>query len=56
MIAINFSAHDLKCSPKKGAHLLLQLRTKTLNGDLRGKFCDWYPGLNQSTENLPLAT
>lgn len=40
---------------KKGAHLLLQLRTKTLNGDLRDKFCEWYPGMNQSTENLPLA-
>ena len=40
---------------KKGAHLLLQLRTKTLNGDFRDKFCEWYPDMNQSTENLPLA-
>jgi hypothetical protein len=40
---------------KKGAHLLMQLRTKTPNGDLRDKFCEWYPGMSQSTENLPLA-
>lgn len=40
---------------EKGAHPLLQLRTKTLYDDLRDKFCEWYPGMTQSTENLPLA-
>ena len=30
---------------KKGAHLLLQVRTKTLNDELRSKFETWYPGM-----------
>jgi hypothetical protein len=28
---------------QKGAHLLLQTRTKVLDGDLEGAFRDWYP-------------
>ena len=28
---------------QKGAHLLLQLRTKTLNNELEGNFKNWYP-------------
>lgn len=30
---------------KKGAHLLLQLRIKNLNNELRGHFDKWYPGI-----------
>ncbi len=30
---------------KPAAHLLLQTRTRTLDGTLRGKFEQWYPGL-----------
>jgi hypothetical protein len=30
---------------QKGAHTLLQVRTQTLNDDLRDKFCQWYPGM-----------
>ena len=30
---------------KRGAHLLLQTRTRVLNGELWGKFQDWYPGM-----------
>ena len=30
---------------KPGAHLLLQARTRTLDGTLREKFEQWYPGL-----------
>lgn len=33
---------------KEGAHLLLQVRSQTLNEDLRAKFCQWYPGMSQS--------
>jgi hypothetical protein len=40
---------------KRGAHLLLQTRTSTLNGDLRDTFCDWYPSMERTVENLPLA-
>ena len=35
---------------KRGAHLLLQIRTRTLDGTLRPLFERWYPGLaNDST-------
>ena len=30
---------------KKGAHLLLQVRTQVLNGGARKTFCRWYPEL-----------
>ena len=30
---------------QRGAHQLLQVRTKTLDGDLRDAFCGWYPGM-----------
>ena len=30
----------------KGAHLLLQMRTRVLNGELRSKFAEWYPGFD----------
>ena len=40
---------------KRGAHLLLQTRTKTLNGELRDTFCSWHPNMTQTVENLPLA-
>jgi hypothetical protein len=40
---------------RRGAHLLLQVRVRTLNGDLRERFCDWYPGMRSSVEELSLA-
>lgn len=39
----------------RGAHLLLQARTQTLNGELRTTFSRWYPELSPTTESLPLA-
>ncbi len=33
---------------KRGAHLLLQLRTKTLNDELRPAFEQWYPEMKQA--------
>ena len=33
---------------QQGAHLLLQVRTKTLNGDLKDAFNRWYPAMPQS--------
>jgi hypothetical protein len=35
---------------KRGAHLLLQARTRALNDDLRNTFRNWYPGLGPNTE------
>ena len=42
---------------QRGAHLLLQVRTRTLDGDLRDTFCRWYPGMTSPpiTQELPLA-
>ncbi len=34
---------------QRGAHLLLQIRTQALNGDLRGTFCRWYPGMERDS-------
>ncbi len=30
---------------RRGAHLLLQTRTRTLDGSLRAAFEHWYPGM-----------
>ena len=35
---------------KQGAHLMLQTRTRTLDGTLRGKFEQWYPGMKSDAE------
>jgi hypothetical protein len=44
---------------KGGSHLMLQSRTRTLDGTLRGKFEQWYPGLkagDRAAEAEPRAT
>ena len=38
---------------KRGAHLLLQIRTRALDGTLRSLFEQWYPGL--ANDNSPAA-
>ena len=35
---------------KRGAHLLLQVRTHVVNGELRAMFCRWYPGMQTREE------
>lgn len=40
---------------KEGAHLLLQTRVQTLNGELAGIFKRWYPDLDMKIEELPMA-
>jgi hypothetical protein len=40
---------------KRGAHLLLQVRTHVLNGELRDLFCRWYPGLQTGEEPVQQA-
>jgi hypothetical protein len=39
---------------KRGAHLLLQIRTRALDGTLRPSFERWYPGL--ANDNTATAT
>src|SRR4051794_29109604 len=38
---------------KIGAHLLLQTRTKTLDGTLRDLFAQWYPGMAVNDNQVP---
>ena len=38
---------QMRWSPR-GAHLLLQVRTRVLNDDLAADFARWYPGLTSS--------
>jgi hypothetical protein len=40
---------------KEGAHLLLQTRVRTLNGELTGIFKRWYPDLDMKAEEMPMA-
>ena len=35
----------------RGAHLLLQVRTRTLDGTLRSLFQSWYPGLANDNQS-----
>ena len=39
----------------RGAHLLLQVRTRVLNDQLAGDFHSWYPGFNQVPDPVALA-
>ncbi len=40
---------------KPGAHLLLQTRVKTLNGELGAIFKCWYPDMGLEVEEMPAA-
>jgi len=33
---------------QKGVHLLLQVRTKTLNNEIKDSFKNWYPKMDQN--------
>ena len=38
----------------EGAHLLLQVRTRTLNGDLAATFRAWYPAFTLDDHPAPV--
>ena len=40
---------------QRGAHLLLQVRTRVLNDELREAFRQWYPNFDQGDEDQKLA-
>jgi hypothetical protein len=40
---------QMQWSPK-GAHLLLQMRTRVLNGELEQTFRDWHPGFRAAND------
>ena len=39
----------------RGAHLLMQVRTRVLNDQLADDFHRWYPGFNQAPDPVALA-
>jgi len=41
---------------KRGAHLLLQVRIKTLNGELKETFKRWYPKMISPEKEMKLAS
>ncbi len=41
---------------KKGAHLLLQLRVKNLNNELKDQFCKWYPSMVEHSDKVSCKT
>jgi hypothetical protein len=45
---------QMRWSPR-GAHLLLQVRTRVLNDDLAADFARWYPGLGDSARQTDVA-
>lgn len=51
VVAKRFSKRQQMQWTKRGAHLLLQIRTHVLNGDLASRFRDWYPGFSVVEEN-----
>ena len=40
---------------RQGAHLMLQTRSRPLDGTLRGKFEQWYPGMKTNSETIMAA-
>lgn len=40
---------------KKGAHLLLQVRAKVLNEELKKCFVKWYPRMDKGNETMSIA-
>lgn len=52
VIARRFSKKQQMQWSKKGAHLMLQARTKVLNGDLADCFKKWYPNLKIEQEEV----
>ena len=36
---------------QEGAHRMIQVRTTTLNNELRDEFCSWYPNMKVANTN-----
>jgi len=45
---------QMRWSPR-GAHLLLQIRTRVLNDDLANEFHRWYPGFTHTPDHENIA-
>ncbi|MBP8183564.1 MAG: ISKra4 family transposase [Rhodoferax sp.] len=55
VIAKRFAKQQQMRWTPRGAHLLLQVRTQVLNGELRQTFDRWFPRSGTTAERVPLA-
>jgi hypothetical protein len=56
VVAKRFTKRQQMQWSQKGAHLLLQMRTRVLNGELEKTFREWHPGFRMDeNENLKVA-
>jgi hypothetical protein len=51
---VDLEKQQMRWTPR-GAHLLLQVRTRVLNDQLADDFHRWYPGSNQTLDPVALA-
>ena len=51
VVGKRFCKHQQMRWSKRGAHLMLQTRTRTLDGTLRAKFEQWHPGMTPKTDD-----
>lgn len=49
-----FKSQQMRWDPRS-AHLLLQVRVRVIDGQLRDDFARWYPGFPSNASTLPLS-
>ncbi len=52
VISKRFCKKQLMAWTPRGAHLLLQIRTRVLNGDWEATFREWYPGFRAAPQPM----
>jgi hypothetical protein len=52
VISKRFCKRQQMAWTQRGAHLLLQVRTRVLNGDWEATFREWYPGFRASSQQV----
>jgi hypothetical protein len=52
VISKRFCKEQQMAWTQRGAHLLLQIRTRVLNGDWEATFREWYPGFRASPQSM----
>ena len=52
MVGKRFGTRQQMRWSRQGAHLMLQTRSRTLDGTFRGKFEQWYPGMKTNSETI----
>ena len=55
MVSKRFGKKQQRQWAKPGAHVVLQTRVKTLNGELGAIFTRWYPAMGLEVEEISVA-